>query len=308
MRLAQGVVIVAHVHDGVLAAAVGIGEGVLCVKRGVGMYPNARLPEDVLSLIAEGASGEESSQVLLFGGPSGPFAGKPFPFLRRQRGTGRRWLAARLGNGEANRVVNHAGRLESGPRSLRLKVRAQETADNRLLARLEARHKALQRPAARRFGNHRDHLRARVCLKRIQRGKGGQPPDLIRKVMAACADGVGDAPSCVVYLGGEFLQSRAGRADGSDGALPDDVRESNSHPADEAGAAIRTHDEQPLFHGESLERQFVVNGNVAAEYEEMQAGGKGLVRLAGNVLPGDRQHRQIGRGFLRQPFLKGVQP
>ncbi len=102
-----------------------------------------------------------------------------------------------------------------------------------------------------------------------------------------------------VEQGGHLLYASARCRDNAHGAPLDDVAESHDHAVYYRGPAVRPHHHEPLLPPPGLEVQLLFQGDIAAEYEKVEAPIKGLRCLPIGVLPGDRYGGHVGP---REPF------
>ncbi len=246
--------------------------------------------EYLLGLVAESTASEQAAQVFLVGRPACSFTGNPFRFFRRKWNLQQSCIFLSNFDCEQDSLVNRADTLEVWMRSAWLDPCAQETANSWFCTTLQTFDQPIQSFCSWRFRNHRNDFCVWIRFEGVQGSRGGNPPNLVRKVVAASADSVGNAQTGVMDLAGEFLQSRPRRSDHSNRSFADNIGETDAYTADKTGTTIRSHDQELLPGCELFQFEFFFDGNVAAEQEYIQIRLERLTGFAGGIFAGDRDY------------------
>ena len=132
----------------------------------------------------------------------------------------------------------------------------------RLAQTLDPTADLLRRHGPGRLPDHADHGGVVVTGECLERALEHEAADVVGEIASAEADRMGDAFAGCGEMAGDGLQARARRRGEPDTAARHRVGESERHAAEDCGAAIRPHHEEPARARESLQAHFVVHGDV----------------------------------------------
>ena len=182
---------------------------------------------------------------------------------------------------------------------VRLGLLADEDGDDRLGALLEQIDDLVADLGRGRLRDDADDVGGLMVLERHDGVLHRHGADLLVEVAAAGADGVHAAAAQAVDHARDLLDARAGGAHDADVAGIDDVREGDGHARDDAGAAVRSHEEEALLVRLLLQAHLVLEWHVIREGEDVEPQVEGALELGRGVLAGDGEERHVGVGELR---------
>ena len=117
------------------------------------------------------------------------------------------------------------------------------------------------------------------AASRSSAGQHHRAADSLVQIAPADADRLRDAGAVAVDQAAHLLQAGPGRADQADRAAPDGVGEPERHAVEDRGPAVRAHHQQALCPGQRLQLDLVLDRDVVAEEEHVEAALERLERL-----------------------------
>ena len=313
MGLTLGELVLTKVDAGVLLVLGGQGvlDLILGLEGDVGIDVTQLADGQLHGLIRQRAAGEEAAIVLLGGSHLGGLTlDESF-----QLGAGHIDIDHVSGNGlalgESNRLAGSVFQVVGSYQTVLLGevgIAADEVYDYGLdviIALLGDGEDLLGHVLRGGLGEHDDDLGLGVIDESVQALLEHQTADLGLQVTAAGAQSLGDTGTELVDQDGELLGTGTGSTADTDGALVDDVGESQRQTVYYGSTAVGAHHEQFLGNGVLFELLLLFHRNVIAEQHDVDVFVQGVLGYIIGMTAGDGDECQIDLGISLESGSEG---
>ena len=204
-------------------------------------------------------------------------------------------LAASKVDGDASGFLKGVCKVDLA--LMRLGLLADENGDDRLGALLQKIDNLIADLGRRRLGDDADDIGRVMVLECDDGVLNGDGADLLIKIAATRADCVHAALSQAVDHARNLLDAGSRSTDDTDIAGIDDISKCHRDTRNDAGAAVRSHEEQPLFMSLLLQTNLVLQGNIVRERKDIEPQVECALKLGSGILTrdGEESHVSIGK-------------